>query len=215
LFFDDFPQFGRLDLPSMYVLGAASLLPGVPAAISRETGVFLGSEHGCLDADVKFAASMSRRPAPRLFVRTLPSTPAAETAVRFGLMGPNECFVHDHGAEWTAIAAAVQSVESGSCCAAIAGGYEAVGPDVGDQGGLWSALVLLGPSPLPGCDCRRLELSRVETGSDGHEGAEGGNFRAWCDAVLDLDRSKGMLRYCEFGGVRMRVDTSPVCGGGR
>lgn len=141
------PRPGRSDLPTRYVIAAASVLLDVPGNAVDETGVFLGSANGCLDVDLRFAGTLDSRPSPRFFARTLPSTPAAEVAVRFGLRGPNTCLVQSENAGWLAVLAAVQEIEVGSCSEAVAGEYDAVDPELDDRGMPYAALVHLGDSP--------------------------------------------------------------------
>ncbi|NOZ02309.1 MAG: hypothetical protein GXP54_10530 [Deltaproteobacteria bacterium] len=154
---------GRMDLASRYVLNAAARLASVPEELKDGTGVFMGSKNGCLDVDLRFAATLDGRPSPRLFARTLPSTPAAEVAVRFGFKGPNTSIVQDQCAGLLALLAAIQDMESGACSAAIAGEYDVVDPELdAARGAQYAAVVLLADRPLSG------NVSyRVDIGGDG------------------------------------------------
>jgi len=143
LFFDDVASFGRFDLASRYVLGAASLLPEVPAVTAARTGVVLGSATGSLDVDERFAATVAERPVGRLYARTLPSVPGAEIAIRKGLQGPNFALIQEGGADVLALAAAAQEIALGGAEAMIAGGYEVVE----SRGTLLAVVALLSSRP--------------------------------------------------------------------
>jgi len=160
LFFDDFPAFGRLDLASRYVLGAASRLPPLPEAVARRTAVVLGSRSGSLDADLRFARSCASRPSGRLYARTLPSVPASEVAIRLGLQGSTLSLVQDADPGVLALAAAAQEVEVGGADAAVAGGYEA------DESGVWAVVCLLTATAPARTAGLQVTVARVSAGPE-------------------------------------------------
>lgn len=180
------PSTRRMDLPSRYVLEATQAL-SIPEGVQPgSTGVFLGSSSGCLDVDIRFSQTLDERPSPRLFARTLPSTPAAEIALRFGFRGPDTCFVQDEDAGWLALLAAVQEIEAGACATALAGEYDAVDPGTADRGDPFAVVFLLGDSPLAGRCPRSLELAPTTAGTPFCPGQEAG-LRGLYAGIRNLD----------------------------
>lgn len=147
VFFPDWPRFTRADRASRFVLAASTLLPAALPADPARVAVILGSRSGCLDADRAFAASRADRALPSVYARTLPSTAGAELAILRGCRGPNLAIVQDAAPDLRAVAVAVAELAAGTCDAAFAGAYDAVGREPGSG---WACLLLLGRAGLPG-----------------------------------------------------------------
>ncbi len=93
-----FRRFGQLDALSKCAMVAVEML-GLPKgddpAPLSNTAISMGTQEGCLGADIDFAAGMASEagPSPRLFTYTLPSVASGEIAIRHGFQGPNACFL--------------------------------------------------------------------------------------------------------------------------
>ena len=87
--------FRRLDRVSRVLVlaaEAAGLSRTIPAAAAPATGLVFETSLGCLDADLRFAASMAAGLCDGpVFAYTLPSTSLGEVALRHGLRGPTVC----------------------------------------------------------------------------------------------------------------------------
>lgn len=93
-----FRRFGQLDALSKCAMVAVEML-GLPKggdpALPSNTAISMGTQEGCLGADIDFAAGMAGEagPSPRLFTYTLPSVASGEIAIRHGFQGSNACFL--------------------------------------------------------------------------------------------------------------------------
>jgi 3-oxoacyl-(acyl-carrier-protein) synthase len=94
------PRFGRLDRASQLSLLAVDAL-GLPwESLPRDRiGICLAARRGSLSTDWEFwrGRAQAGGPSPTLFAYTLPSAALGEVAIRYGLTGPNLCFVGTDG----------------------------------------------------------------------------------------------------------------------
>jgi len=93
-----FDRFGRLDLLCKYAAAAVEMLGLTPLADGQarpDVALYLGTEHGSLDVDLKFCQSIGGPggASPTLFTYTLPSTALGEIAIRHGISGPSLCLM--------------------------------------------------------------------------------------------------------------------------
>ncbi len=93
-----FARFGRLDLLCKYGVAVVEMLrlpPPTDGQTRPDVAVFLGSENGSLDVDLRFLRTIHEPggASPALFTYTLPSTALGEIAMRHGITGPNVCFM--------------------------------------------------------------------------------------------------------------------------
>lgn len=109
-------------------LQAAGELPPAWHEVGRpRMGVVFGSAYGCHATDEAFERGrMEEGPSPRLFMYTLPSSPAGEIAIQYGLRGPAVCMVPGRTAAVSALAEAQRALLRGRaelmlCCAAEVG----------------------------------------------------------------------------------------------
>ena len=125
-----------------------SLMEQVPAEKRAEVGLVIGTTLGCLETDREFERSRreagGRYASPAAFSRSLPSTVAAELALKFGMKGPS--LVVSAGDTSTAVALrrAVRWMGEFGSEYCVAGGVEWVGEGVGVPTGKRVVLFLLG-----------------------------------------------------------------------
>jgi 3-oxoacyl-(acyl-carrier-protein) synthase len=88
----------------------------------------LGSASGSAAADREFAAELAKKGpgfgSPSLFVYTLPSAPLGEVALAFGATGPLTTVSAGAASALTAVATALDDVDSGRAPAVLCGGFE-------------------------------------------------------------------------------------------
>lgn len=88
----------------------------------------LGSASGSAGPDREFEAELKQKGAgfggPSLFVYTLPSAPLGEIAVAFGVRGPLTTVSAGAASALTAVATAIDDVDSGRAPAVLCGGFE-------------------------------------------------------------------------------------------
>jgi hypothetical protein len=126
----------------------AAVLAELPEKGREKTGLMVGTTLGCLEADREFDRSRreaeGRYASPAAFTRTLPSTIAAEMAIRFGLRGPS--LVVSAGAVSTAVAIrrALRWMEHFKLEYCIAAGMDWREADGSDEGVCLAVVVLLG-----------------------------------------------------------------------
>lgn len=126
-----FPRFGRLDPLSRWALACVELL-GLPRPLPDEqaqrTALLLGSELGCLSADLEFLASLDppELASPTAFTYTLPSQAAGEIAVRWQIQGEVSCLMGGPDSGLLALWEGVQQVAEGRVDAALCVACEAV-----------------------------------------------------------------------------------------
>ncbi len=126
-----FPRFGRLDPLSRWSLACVELLDlarPLPDSQAARTAVVLGSEIGCLSADLDFLASLDppEMASPTAFTYTLPSQAAGEIAVRWRIQGEVSCLMGGPESGLLALWEGVQLVAEGSVDAALCVACEAV-----------------------------------------------------------------------------------------
>lgn len=117
--------FRRLDPASrMLVLaGAAAGLPDVlPNGAGATTGIVVETTLGCLDADLRFARSMTAGMCDGpVFAYTLPSTGLGELALRHGLRGPTVCLSTVPEQRGVGLREAALLLATGECDLVVAG----------------------------------------------------------------------------------------------
>ncbi len=108
--------FGKLQPTDKIAFGAASLACRSAGEFDgRSTGVCLGSAFGSFSTDMRYMESvLSGFPRPAWFSATLPSSPVAETAIMFGLKGPNRVFVDSGTPGLTALEASLRILKHGA-----------------------------------------------------------------------------------------------------
>jgi len=126
-----FERFGRLDLLCKYAVAAVEMLdlPPPPERGARpDTALYLGTEHGSLDVDVKFHQSIGQPggASPTLFSYTLPSTAAGEIAIRHAITGPSMCLLAGPESGWLALWEGAKLVAAGDAARCICVGCDAV-----------------------------------------------------------------------------------------
>lgn len=129
--------------------GLLAQTPGLGIDPSR-VGVALGTAYGCHRSDEAYyrgvlaAGGQLAGASPRLFVYTLPSSPAGEISIRHGLRGPGLAEVSGATAGLGALLEALYLLDSGQAEAMLLCAVDEA------PGGLdGAAAVLLAPSPSP------------------------------------------------------------------
>ena len=122
-----FPGFRRLDELSKALLIAIETLHlerHLSESERRDTALIFGSATGCLDADLRFAASLDRPMGiePAVFPYTLPSTCLGEIAIRHKLQGPTLSVSLADDQPGAALDAASQLLDAGTRSALVAFG---------------------------------------------------------------------------------------------
>jgi hypothetical protein len=111
-----FPEFRRFDpLTQQVCLAVEALGDGFEPG----TALVLGTSRGCLDADLKFAASLEDFPNPAVFPFTLPSTCLGVVAIRHRITGPVLCLSTAPGDRAQAADEALRLLAFGDADAAI------------------------------------------------------------------------------------------------
>ena len=141
------PTFRRLDRASRALVLAAEAA-GLGALLPRdardETALVIETERGSLEADLRFARSLSPGPAlGAVFPFTLPSASLGEVAIRHRLRGPAVCLSVDTGSQGEALAEAARLLEEGEARYAVAGCVEACGPRAGRPAELRAVIALV------------------------------------------------------------------------
>ena len=96
-----YPRFFKMDdLCKWAWAGAECLLKGESGFISEgvageRTAIVLFTKSGCLQADRRYAETLSSVPSPALFVYTLSNIMLGEIAIRHGFKGEQLCMVQD------------------------------------------------------------------------------------------------------------------------
>lgn len=98
---------------------------------STPHGLFLGTEHGCLDSDVAYyegeMEGSEAEVSPRTFAYTLPNIALGEVALRHGWRGENLVFCAGAASGLKAMQAAVEAIASGQLERAVVLAVDAVG----------------------------------------------------------------------------------------
>lgn len=162
--------FRRLDPASrtLVLAGAAAGLPQVlPAGRAAETGLVVETTLGCLDADLRFAASMTAGMCDGpVFAYTLPSTGLGELALRHGLRGPTVCLSTMAAQRGAALREAALLLATGECDVVVAGLVDVLAtPCEGVEAGCRTVLTVLASprlalpavAPWPGEDAAAYE----------------------------------------------------------
>ncbi len=126
----------------------AVVLAGLPEHGREKVGLVVGTTMGCLEADWEFDRSRreaeGRYASPAAFTRTLPSTIAAEMAIRFGLCGPSLVVSAGATSTATAIRRAMRWMEHFELEYCIAAGMNWHAAAGGNEEECLAAVVLLG-----------------------------------------------------------------------
>jgi hypothetical protein len=162
--------FRRLDRASraLVLAGAAAGLPEVlPAGRAADTGIVVETTLGCLDADLRFAASMQAGMCDGpVFAYTLPSTGLGELALRHGLRGPTVCLSTTPAQRGVALREAALLLATGECDVVVAGLVDVLAtPCEGVEPGCRTVLTVLASprlslpavAPWPGEDAAAYE----------------------------------------------------------
>lgn len=102
--------FGRLDTLSKITLIASELVMSQLPSTNPNTGIIFSSETGSLKTDLEFFKTTQTPDgaSPTIFSHTLPSTAAANAAIRHGLKGEFKTFVGNNSAQFALTEAAHQ-----------------------------------------------------------------------------------------------------------
>lgn len=155
-----YPDFRRLDPASKALAMAAEAVDWsvLPAAVRERTALLLGTAHGCLHTDLKFAASLAGPAlAAGLFAFTLPSTPLGVVALRHGLGGPTLALSLPVDRQHEVLGCAADLFASGAaaaCCCCLGDWLPGAGAPPGAGPGRTKFVALLlaeGESGAPAC----------------------------------------------------------------
>ncbi len=140
--------FRRLDCASRALVlagGAAGLTGTLPAGAAVDVGIVVETTYGSLEADLRFAASMSAGFCDgAVFPYTLPSTGLGELALRHGLRGPTVCLSILQGQRGAALREAELLLATGECQLVVAAQVDALETPCADaQVGCEAVLALL------------------------------------------------------------------------
>ncbi|HZN38198.1 MAG TPA: beta-ketoacyl synthase N-terminal-like domain-containing protein [Planctomycetota bacterium] len=115
--------FRRLDRCSRALVlatTAADIEKVLPRDARDDTALVVETTLGCLDADLRFAASMRTEMCDGpIFPYTLPSTSLGEVALRYGLRGPSICLSVAPDAAGASLAEASALLENGEATFAL------------------------------------------------------------------------------------------------
>lgn len=146
--------FRRLDCASraLVLAGcAAGLEDSLPAGSAVDVGIVVETSYGSLDADLRFAASMSAGFCDgAVFPYTLPSTALGELALRHGLRGPTVCLSILQGQRGTALREAELLLATGECQFVVAAQVDALETPCADASLGCEAVLALLASPSVG-----------------------------------------------------------------
>jgi len=147
-------KLGRMDRGSrMFLLAGREALQGagLAGADLSGTGVALGSRFGCLLVNEAYHRGLLtkgvRLASPLLFGYTVPSAPAGELSIAFGLTGPNLTVVSGDASGGGALARAAAWIRAGRARRVVAGGCDPQGPWLAQE--LWDRGIRDGRGPLP------------------------------------------------------------------
>jgi Beta-ketoacyl synthase, N-terminal domain len=125
-------RLGRMDRPAAWALVNAR---AVAASLGRgdDVGVIVGTALGCADVNARYHRGIvTQGPAaasPMLFAQTLPSTPAGEAAITFGMRGHSATVMAGRASGIAAVAEALRALRSGRLRAALVLAGDVIGPD--------------------------------------------------------------------------------------
>ena len=128
-----FERFGRLDPLSKCVCIAVEMLALESAGTGSahdDMAVVLGTNYGCLDADLAFIRSLEQigGGSPQLFSYTLPSMAIAEVAIRHAITGANLCMLAGQESPLAALREAMGMIAEGEASSCLCVGADAVSP---------------------------------------------------------------------------------------
>lgn len=100
---------------------------------AERIGVVVGSAYGCHKTDEEYYRTfLERKPSPRLFAYTLPSSPVGELSILHGLRGPGLAVVGTRAAGLQALAEAVELLQTDQAAACLVVAAEVADPAVLD-----------------------------------------------------------------------------------
>lgn len=213
---------GRMDRPSVHALLAVhALRASVPLEPSDDVGVIVGTALGCAEANDAYHRGLITHgvegASPLLFAQTIPSAPAGEVAIAFGLRGHSATVMAGRCAGVAALAEAVRAIRLGRMGAGVVIAGDTFGEDRA------ALLAARGEAP-PGEATVALLVERAD-----HAARAGRSPRAAVTEArvffedtprtpLDIDRlgATGLIelaRWLDAGGERLAVDVA--CPSGR
>ncbi len=154
----------RDSIGELAMRAAEKLMVHVSAEKRAAVGLVIGTTLGCLETDREFERSRresgGRYASPAAFSRTLPSTVAAELALKFGFKGPSLVVSAGDASAAVALRRAVAWMQEFGLEYCVAGGVEWIGEGLGAAAGKRVVLFLLGRGEG---GAGRLELEGEET----------------------------------------------------
>lgn len=126
------PGYRRLDWLGRAVAlsaEAARVADHIDPTVAEKTAVVLGTGLGCVDTDLRFAASLAGEVEPALFPYTLSSMALTETMIRFGLRGPTLVLSTPRAKEGEALDEAIRLIECGQASRALLFLGDALSPE--------------------------------------------------------------------------------------
>jgi 3-oxoacyl-(acyl-carrier-protein) synthase len=117
-------RIGRMDRPSAHALLVAQrALSRVALGPSDDVGVIVGTALGCAEVNDSYHRGLVTRgvdgASPLLFAQTIPSAPAGELAIAFGLRGHSATVMAGRCAGIAAVAEALRAIRRGRLDAAL------------------------------------------------------------------------------------------------
>lgn len=116
------------------LLASRRVLLAAPGIERATIGVFFGTEFGCLDTNDRYHRGLVEsgplEASPLLFAQTIPSAPAGEVAIAFGLSGPSTTIMSGRDAGLLALAEARRALRLGRCEHALVLAGDVVGEAV-------------------------------------------------------------------------------------
>lgn len=127
-------RVGRMDRPAAHaLLVAARALSSAGVGPGDDTAVVVGTALGCAEVNERYHRGLVERGAdgasPLLFAQTIPSTPAGEAAIAFGLRGHAATVMAGRASGVAALAEARRALTLGRCERALVLAGDTVGPD--------------------------------------------------------------------------------------
>src|ERR1051325_6980541 len=139
------PRFSRLDLASQLALLAVESIGLDFEAMPRERiGICLAARNGSLATDLEYwkGRELVGGPSPTLFAYTLPSAAIGEIAIRYGLKGPNLCFVGEDNGLLFEAGDLIRSGEADACVCVSCNGVTAEAAEMMQMPGVAGACAL-------------------------------------------------------------------------
>jgi hypothetical protein len=172
-------RVGRIDRPAAHALVvAARALAAAGVGPGDDTALVVGTALGCAEVNERYHRGLVERGAagasPLLFAQTVPSTPAGEAALAFGLRGHTATVMAGRASGVAALVEARRALALGRCARALVLAGDSVGADraalraargEGPCAEATVALVLAREGEGP-----RLAGARLTTGDGGDDG---------------------------------------------